>query len=104
MFDLAVDLSQGLLATHRQHRMTEPDKHDDPGQMADPGSVQPSQRLLVERNYTRVQWVRRQLDGPAEHGDGAPYDQNHDHHCSNDHDLQGLLTRFVDALNVLPPE
>src|SRR5579862_2256978 len=37
-------------------------------------------------------------------GDGAPDNEKHDHHGRYDHDLQRLLARFVNSLNVLPPE
>src|ERR1700736_3550576 len=45
--DLAVYLRQRLLATHGQYRMPEADEQNDDCQMADPGTIQPSQRLFV---------------------------------------------------------
>ena len=39
-----------------------------------------------------------------ENGDCAPDNQNHHHHRSDGHDLQGLAAGLVDALGILPPE
>ena len=44
------------------------------------------------------------MNGRTEDCDGAPDDQDYDHDGGDDHDLQGLLARFMHALDVLPPE
>ena len=62
MLDLAVDLGQRFLAAHGQHRMPESDEQDDPGEMADPGSVQPAQGFFVELHHPGMQRIRRQLN------------------------------------------
>ena len=104
MFDLAVDLSQSLFAAHGQNRMPEADEEDDPGDVAEPGSVKPAQRILIQRDHARVQRVGGQLDGSAQNRNRAPDDQNDHHHGGDGHDLQGLLAGFMHALGVLPPE
>jgi hypothetical protein len=48
--------------------------------------------------------VRRDLDGHAEDGNRAPYDQDDDHDGRDEHDLQGFFARLVNALYVFPPE
>ena len=55
MFDFAVDLSQRFFAAHGQHGVPEADEQDDPRNVAEPCSIQPAQRLFVDRNYARVQ-------------------------------------------------
>ena len=105
MFDLAIDLGQSFFAAHGQHGVAEADEEDDPGNVAEPGSVEPAQRFLVQRDYAGVQRVWRQLDGgSAQNRDGAPDEQNHHHHRGDRHDLQGFLAGFVHALGILPPE
>src|SRR5271163_742463 len=84
--------------------MSESDEKDDPCEMTDPCPVQPAKRFFVELHYSGMQRVWRQMNGRTEDSDGAPDDQNHNHHGGHDHDLQGLLARFMHALNVLPPE
>src|ERR1700722_239863 len=43
MFDLAVDLGQSLFAAHGEDGVSEADKKNDPGNVAEPGSVEPAQ-------------------------------------------------------------
>src|SRR5580700_2890898 len=104
MFDLAVDLREGLLAAHGQHGVSEADEDNDQRQMAEPGAVEPAQRLLVELHDSSTQRVGRYLDGNPEDSDGAPDNQDHDHNRGDDHDLQSFFAGLVDALYVLPPE
>jgi hypothetical protein len=40
----------------------------------------------------------------VENCDRAPDDQYHHHHRRDGHDLQRLLARFVNALDVFPPK
>ncbi len=104
MFDFAVDLRQSFFAAHGEHGVAEADEKDDPGDVAEPGSVKPAQRFFIQRNYAGMQRVRRQLDGRAQNRDGAPDEQYHHHHRGDGHDLQRFLAGLVHALGILPPE
>src|SRR5215472_17984301 len=105
MLNLTVDLSEGLFAAHGEDGVSETDKQKNPSQVREESPVEPAQRILVERNRPlRAKRTGWQLDGSAEHCDGAPADEDHNHHGRDNHDLQGFLTGLVDALRVLPPE
>ena len=104
VFSRFFNLGQSLFAAHGQHGVAEADENNNPHDVAEPCSIEPAKRFLIERNHTRVQRIRRQYDGRAQDRNGAPNKQNHHHHCRDDHDLQGLLAGFVHALRVLPPE
>ena len=84
--------------------MAKADEEDDERQMADPGAIQPSQRLFVQRNHARYERAGRKMNRNLKRCNGAPDDQDHDHDGGDDHDLDGLLARFVDSLGIFPPE
>src|SRR5580693_4529238 len=90
MLDLAVHLGERFLTAHGQNRVSKSHEKDDPCETADPGSVQPAQRFFVDLHDSGLQRIGRQMNGRAEDGDGAPDDQDHNHHGGDDHNLQGL--------------
>ena len=104
VLDLAVDLGQSLLPAHGENGMSEADEQNDPGEMADPGAMQPTHGFLGQRDDSRVQRIWGQLYGRVQNRNRAPDDQQDDHDGRDDHDLQRLLAGFVKPLDVLPPE
>ena len=87
MLDFTIDLRQSFFAAHRQYGMPEPHEQNDPGNVPEPGSIQPSQRFLVQRNHPGMKRIRRQHNGGAQNRNGAPDQQNHHHHRGDHHDL-----------------
>src|SRR6185369_1209947 len=68
------------------------------------GAVKPSHGFAVDGHDAGMQRIWRKLDRDLEDRDGAPNQQHDDHHGGDDHDLEGLSARFVDALDVLVPK
>ena len=130
--DLAIDLGQRLLAAHRQDRVSERHDDADDADQAQPVAVdrlraeRVAQRrladesqgidLLAERVEHRLavgvdllgQVGRRRGQVPGLGADGdrdqAPDDHDDAHDRGRPHDLQGLVARLMDALDVDPPE
>ena len=103
VLDLAIDLSQRLLAAHRQHRVAE--SHQDaeqPQRLRQPGPPQETQRVRGKMQIGRNR-QRRQLCMIMERGDESPRQQQHHHHRGDLHDVQRFIGGLLDALGVLPP-
>ena len=72
-------------------------------QPAERNSVQPAERILIQADIVSRR-KGRQVQAAQPDGVAAPAEQDHHHHGGDSHDLQGLVARFRDALDVLPPE
>ena len=102
-FDLPVHLGQRFFAAHRQHRVPEAHQQHDHRDAGCLGPEQPAQRFTREIDVVRSR-NRRQVEADLEDRVAAPDDQDHHHDGGDLHDLQRLVARLVNALDVLPPE
>src|SRR4051794_17796597 len=100
MLNLTIYLRERFLAAHGQNRMSEAHEQNDPGEMTEPGPVQPSHGFLGNCYNPGMKRIGRQLDRPLQHCECAPQDEHDYHDAGDDHDLECLAARFVEAPDV----
>ena len=108
MFDLAINLSHRFFAAHGENRMAETDQYANKADcVGKRGLVQPSQCASVYSlviNNVVQRWQGRKMSAAHPQRVTAPEHHEHNHDRGHVHDAQSFLARFVDSLNVLPPE
>src|SRR5215813_12492971 len=104
MLDLAINLRHRLFTAHSEDRVAETDENADESYRVWKRCVlQPAERIIGVDNIRKMR-QRRQVCASYRNRVDAPRDHQHDHYGRDVHDTERFLTRFRDALNVLPPE
>ena len=108
MSEFAVNLSQGLLAAHGQHRVPEGNQDAEKAEFGSEivcqiGVLEKTECLAAEMKIVRSRqgyWLVSLLD----QGERRPTQQNHYHDGRDLHYLQSFFAGLVDSFCVLPPK